>query len=107
MSYSADVRRLVVSYVAGGGSKSEAARRFGVSRGRVYAWLALGDTLQTGLKPGPKRNRKVNEAALLAAIQKRPDAQLRELGQQFGVHYSTIHYALKRAKLSRKKNRGV
>ena len=36
MSYSIDLRQRVVDFVRQGGSKSEAARLFGVSRGRVY-----------------------------------------------------------------------
>ena len=43
MSYSVDLRKRVVSYVESGGSKSEAARRFEVSRKTVYNWLALDD----------------------------------------------------------------
>jgi putative transposase len=104
MSYGKEVRRLVVSYVAGGGSKAEAARRFGVSRGRVYAWLGLGKELSTGRKPGPKRSRKVDEEALLKAVSERSDTRLSELARLFDVHESTISYALKRLKVSRKKN---
>jgi transposase len=107
MSYSKDIRQLVVSYVVSGGSKAEAARRFGVSRGRVYSWLGLGKTLSTGLKPGPKKNSKLNEAALQAAIAARPDVRLKELGRQFGVHESTVSYALKRLRVSHKKNVAV
>jgi len=94
MSYSKDVRRLVVSYVRGGGSKAEAARIYGVSRGRVFAWLKLGKSLSTGKKPGPRKNRKVDATLLARAIEERPDAQLKELSVLFGVHYSTISYAL-------------
>jgi transposase len=107
MSYSKDIRRLVVSYVRGGGSKAEAARRFGVSRGRVYKWLRLGEQLATGLKPGPKKNRKLDAVALQAALAARPDARLKELGRQFGVHESTVSYALKRLRVSHKKNVAV
>jgi len=104
MSYSKDVRRLVKKHVASGGSKSEAARIYGVSRGTVYLWLGLGTKKLKGTKPGPKGNRKVDAAALLASIKARPDIRLVELGAQFGVHESTISYALKRAGMTRKKN---
>ena len=43
MSYSVDLRKRVVNYIESGGSKSEAARRFEVSRKTVYNWLALDD----------------------------------------------------------------
>ena len=39
MAYGKDVRRLVYELVEGGGSKVEAARRFGLSRRTVYNWL--------------------------------------------------------------------
>jgi len=41
---------------------------------------------------------------LLASIKTRPDIRIAELGAQFGVHESTISYALKRAGVTRKKN---
>jgi transposase-like protein len=104
MSYSKDVRQLVMRYVEGGGSKAEAARIYGISRGRVYVWLKLGDKLETGKKPGPKEGRKLDGLALQRAIAERPDARLKELGRQFGVHESTISYALKRLRVSHKKN---
>jgi len=104
MSHSVDLRRRVVSYVRGGGSKAEAARLFGVSRGRVYIWLGLGDKLATGLKPGPKGAHKLDEGRLQAELQKRPDIMLKELAALFHVRESTVHYGLKRLKISRKKN---
>jgi transposase len=104
MSYSIDIRHLVIKYVAGGGSKSEAARRFGVSRGRVYAWVLLGSDLERINKPGPKGSRKVNSALLLKEVKARQDAQLKELAAIFKVHESTISRRLKALNLSRKKN---
>ncbi len=104
MSYSKDIRRLVSKHVANGGSKSEAARLYGVSRATVYLWLGLGTKRLKGTKPGPKRNRKVDAGLLLAAIQACPDARLAELGREFHVHESTISYALKRLNVTRKKN---
>jgi transposase len=104
MSYSKDIRRLVVKHVGSGGSKSEAARLYGVSRATVYLWLGLGTKRLKGTKPGPKRNRKVDEQRLLAAIRLRPDMRLAELGREFNVHESTISYALKRLNVTRKKN---
>jgi transposase len=104
MSYSKDIRRLVINFVRNGGSKAEAARRFGVSRGRIYTWLRLGKNLETGKKPGPKRNRIVREDILTAAVKTCPDARLIELARLFSVSPSTISKALKRLRISRKKN---
>lgn len=104
MSYSEDIRHLVVTFVRAGGSKAEAARRFQVSRGRVYAWLALPPEDLSGQKPGPKGASKVDMAALAASIAAHPDRQQKEFAKDFGVHESTIHHARKRLKISRKKN---
>ena len=107
MAYSKDIRRLVVAYVRKGGSKTEAVRRFGVSRGRVYEWLKLGDSLSTGKKPGPKKNRKIDAPALTRLIEQKPDSLQKEIAQHFGVHESSISHAFKRMGISRKKNVGI
>ncbi|MCL2022596.1 MAG: IS630 transposase-related protein [Betaproteobacteria bacterium] len=39
MAYSKDFRCLVLDFVANGGSKAEATRRFGISRQSVFDWL--------------------------------------------------------------------
>lgn len=107
MSYSKDLRRQVIRYLEKGGSKAEAARIFGVSRGRVFAWLKLGPTLSTGKRPGPVKGRKVDGDALRGVIARRDDLTLKEMAQMFDVDPSTISYALKRLKISRKKNDGL
>ena len=104
MSYSVDLRKRVVSFVGSGGSKSEAARRFEVSRKTVYNWLALDDLSP---KPHPEHTRKVDKQALKRHVQAYPDAILSERAQRFGVSTSTIWYHLKRMKFSRKKNINV
>jgi transposase len=43
MSYSLDLRRRVMEFVASGGGKSEAARRFSVGSQTVYDWLKRKD----------------------------------------------------------------
>jgi putative transposase len=101
MSYSKDIRMLVIKHIAGGGSKSDASRKFGLSRTTIYKFL------REGITPAPlplRRNRKVNSDLLKDLIFRHPDMTLRELSESIGVHYSTIHYALKRLNMSRKKN---
>ena len=107
MAYSEEIRALAVGYVRSGGSKAEAARRYGVTRATVHGWLRKGDGFAIVGKPGPKCNRLIDAAALAKAVKSRPDATLHELGEQFGVHYSSIHRALKRLSYSRKKNVAV
>ena len=53
MSYSSDFRKCVLDFVSKGGSKSEASRRFGISRTCLYKWLNAEDPLACE-KPGPR-----------------------------------------------------
>ncbi|NJK71910.1 MAG: hypothetical protein HC926_00255 [Synechococcaceae cyanobacterium SM2_3_60] len=93
----------MIKFVEAGGSKAEAARRFSVSRGRVYVWLALPkDQLKPG-KPGPKQARKIDMQRLAAAIEAQPDRLQKELATDFGVCPSAIHRACKRLGITRKK----
>jgi transposase len=103
MRYSEDLRRKVVKYVRQGGSKTEAARRFGVGRPAVYEWLALGDDL-SAQKPGPKKAHKLDWEALRRGVNEHPERMKTEWAQHFGVGTTAIHYAMKQMRLSRKKN---
>jgi len=103
MSYSLDLRQRVLEFVRQGGSKAEAARLFGVSRGRIFVWLKLPPEELAGRKPGPKKAHKLDLKALEDAIQEHPDRLQTELAQQFGVTPSAIHYARRRLGITRKK----
>ncbi len=104
MSYSLDLRQRVVEFVQQGGSKSEAARLFGISRGRIYVWLKLPPGQLAARQTGPKQAHKVDMPALKEMIQANPDLLQTELAQHFGVCESTIHYARQRLKITRKKD---
>jgi transposase len=103
MSHSEDLRRRVVKYVRQGGNRNEAARLFGVSRWCVFNWLKRGDALTPG-KPGPRDAVRLSREKLRAALQKKPDAILKELAKQMGVSTSCVWYNLQQMKISRKKN---
>jgi putative transposase len=101
MTHSVDLRQRVVAFVRGGGSKSEAARRFNVSRSCVYDWLRMTD-----LKPKKhgRRKRKLDWPELERHIAAHPDMLLRERAAHFGVRMYAIQYALKQMRISHKKN---
>jgi transposase len=82
MSYSVDLRERVVSYVRGGGSPTEAARLFRVSRTPLHRWLGAPDLRP---KPAKERRRKLDKAALAAHVRDFPEALLRERAAHFGV----------------------
>ncbi|MDR2187989.1 MAG: transposase, partial [Azonexus sp.] len=56
MAYRTDLKSRVLSFVAAGGSKSEAARRYQVARSTVFVWLKEGPD-HLARKPGPKDSR--------------------------------------------------
>ncbi|MDE0317722.1 MAG: IS630 transposase-related protein [Candidatus Poribacteria bacterium] len=43
MRYSQDLRKRVLDFIAAGGSKAEASRRFRISRRCIYNWLDAAD----------------------------------------------------------------
>ena len=101
MTYSIDLRKRVVEFVQGGGSKAEASRRYQVSLWCVNDWCQRDDLNPVQQKG---RKRKLDWKALALHIQEHPDALLRERAQHFGVHTSAIAYAKSQMKLTRKKN---
>jgi hypothetical protein len=101
MTYSQDLRDRVVAFVKGGGTKSEASRRFKISRWCVYEWM----TPSTLDRPVRKAfYHKLNPVDLQAHVEAFPDAYLHERATHFAVSATCIFYALKSLKISHKKN---
>ena len=65
MRYSVDLRKRVLQFIKEGGSKSQAARMFKVSRASVYNWLGMDD-LSAFRRPGPGKPQKLELKALSA-----------------------------------------
>jgi len=97
MSYSEDLRQRVIKYVGSGGSKVEAAARYGVGRDTVYRWLKQPKPS----KPGPKAPR-IDTHALAEHVANNPDALLTERAAHFGMSVNGIWCAMKRLNLSKK-----
>lgn len=108
MRVSKDIRVRVLRFIAGGGSKSEAARRFEVGLSSVKRWTALGKGWEPA-KPGRTTGRgdKLDRVALKQALNKRPDLMLKELADMFGVSITAVHHACETMGLVRKKNGGL
>jgi putative transposase len=100
MSYSLDLRERVVEYIEAGGSPSKAEKRYKVSRATIYRWLNRVDLRPTVVK---RRQRKLDWKALEKDVQENPEAKLADRAKKFGVRPSTIHYALRQMKITRKK----
>ena len=106
MRCSHDLRKRVIEFVRGGGSKADAARIYQVSRASIYNWLKSED-LSSYQKPGPKGARKLDLRALTSYVEAHNDATQAELARHFGVSRNCIWYNLQRLKISRKKNDAV
>lgn len=103
MRCSNDIRKRVIAFVRGGGSKAEAARRFQVSRGSVYNWGKAPDAFFYR-RPGPKAGRKLDWEALRRQVEAHADLTQQERARQFGVSRHCIWNALQKIGLRRKKN---
>ena len=104
MTYSIDLRKRVAGFVAAGGRKAEASRRYEVSLWCVTDWCKRADLRP---KAQGRRHRKLDWEALRQHIQEHPDALLRERAAQFGVHIHAIWYACHQMQISHKKNDAV
>ncbi len=104
MTYSLDLRKIVVGFVNGGGSKAEASRRFGISLWCVNDWCKR-DNLAPA--PHPLRHRKLDKEVLHRHVQLYPDALLRERAGHFGVHINAIWYSMRKMKLTHKKSDAI
>jgi transposase len=106
MQYSDDLRqKLIEAWQAGHGTQAELAEWFGVSLSWVekvlWRWRTTGQTAARPHRHGPLP--VIAPARLERLVQRQPAATLAELGQRLQVRASTVHRALARLDLPRKK----
>ena len=73
-AYALDLRERVVKFIQGGGSKTEAARRFDLARSSVYRYLVAAKKGALTPKKSWGRWRKLDPQKLQAHVKKHPDA---------------------------------
>ena len=95
------MRRRVIGFVRGGGSKAAAARRFSVGEVSVYRWLKPGGLNYE--RPGPRKSRKLGWGALRRQVEQHADLTQKERARRFGVSRHCVWYALQKMALRRKK----
>lgn len=93
MRCSTDLRQRVLGFVAGGGSKADAARRFQAGIAGVYRWLGAADGLAAYRRPGPRGPRRIDWAALRAQVQAHPDWTLPERARHLGASRNGVSIA--------------
>ena len=101
MTYSLDFRQKVMDYKTKKGLTFEqTSPHFDIGIRTLFRW-------STSLSPCNKRQKpatKMDMDALKHDVENSPDAYQWERALRFGVHQSTIYYALKRLEISYKKN---
>lgn len=103
--YSLDLRERVLKYLENNNDKQAASRLFQVGIATIYRWIAKQKA--TGnVQPlrRPYAYKKIEDEKLIAYIEAYPDHFLSEIANHFGLTLQAIFYALKRLKITRKKN---
>ena len=99
-----DFRRRAVAFKNEGHTLEELEKAFKIPAQTYYQWKR---NLQNRYYDRPilrERKRKIDKNELKQAIQQNPDAYLHELAEKFNCAVSAIFYALKKLKITRKKN---
>jgi transposase len=105
MSYDIKFRERAIAYWNNGHTKSQTAEVFKVSPSALQDWKS--QLKETGnLKPKKRREtwRKIEPEKFRRFIKENPDAYLREIAEEFNCTNHAVEKALKRLKISRKKN---
>ena len=105
MAYDIKYRRRAIAYWNDGHSKRTTADVFKVSASTLQEWKS--QLKETGTLAPKKRKetwRKIKPKKLKRYVEENPDAYLREIAAVFGCTIHAIETALKRLKISRKKN---
>ena len=101
MTYPSCFRKKILSYKNKHNLSIRAtAKHFEIGINSVVRWLTQPEPAKTKSRPALK----IPEEALLKDIEDYPDDFLYERANRFGVTAVGIHLALKRLKLTRKKN---
>ena len=108
MSYDIKYRERVIEYLKEGHTEKETAAVFKVSTFTIWKWkskLNESGTLESKKRQG--KWRKIDPCKLTEYIKEHPDAYLKEIAKEFGCSDVAIMKALKRLKISRKKNNSL
>jgi transposase len=100
MTYSYDVRNLVIAHINEGGSQVEACRLYKIDRKTIYNWLKLPNLSPTKTKQ--TRNRKLDKMLLEQHVRQFPDAILRERAEHFKVSHNAIWKSLRQRNIVKK-----
>ena len=105
MAYDKKLRETVLNYIGKGHTIREAHEVYEVGTTTIKEWKKLKrETGKLEKRPLNRKSRKVDPVKLEAYINAHPDSYLHEIAEAFNCHKTTIFYAFKRLKITRKKN---
>ena len=108
MAYSLDMRQRALELLKEGKTKKEVSKMLGVGRTSLLRWSkreSKGKLAAT--YPKTRGGFRVYDEKLKAYVRENPDAYQAEIAEAIGAKENTVCKALKRLKLSRKKNSSV
>jgi len=105
MAYSMDFRKRAIEYVNEGHTGKELYAAFKIWPSTVYRWQRLLEKTES-LKPEYRetRKRKIDIEELERVLERKPDMTLPELAIVFNCTKQAVHTALKKTKITLKKN---
>jgi transposase len=105
MSYDIKLRRRAIEYWNDGHTKRETADVFKISTSTLQKWKYQLNETGT-LEPKIRREvwKKIDPAKLKEYLKQNSDAYLKEIAEEFGCSDVAILKALRRLKITRKKN---
>jgi len=108
MSYDVKFRQRAIEYWKDGHSKRTTAAIFKVSASTLQEWKS--QLKESGTMEAKKRRetwRKIDPVRLAEYVEQHPDAYLKEMAEEFGCSDTAVMRALRRLKITRKKNDAV
>jgi transposase len=109
MAYSKDLREKVMDYISKGHTQGEASQVFGVSESAIKEWKKLNaETGSLSKRKLDRKPRKYTPEKMTEILAKEPDLYLSEIAEKFdNGSISGVHTALKRMKITVKKNENL
>ena len=108
MAYDENYRLRALAYWDEGHTREETATVFDVSTSALQKWkYQLNKTGRSSSKKRKETWRKINPKKLHDYVEKNPDSYLKEIAAHFNCSDVAVIKALRRLKISRKKNTGI
>ena len=106
VAYSKDLRERVLDYIEERHTRQQAADLFKVSLISIYRWQRRKRAKESlAPKVRASKPRKLDYEKLKAYVKSVPEATLKEYGEEFQVSGTSIFHALKKLKITRKKQK--